>query len=100
MPAGKARASTAAAVVAPRACPISRVVSSIPDAAPLCLRGSEFITVALLIGLNMFVPTEIGIIRSGRTQKEISDPTRLSTRKPPAMITIMIGLISGGLYLS
>ena len=49
---GSANARALAAAVAPMACPSSRVVSNIPDATPRCSRGSEFITVALLMGIE------------------------------------------------
>ena len=55
-----------AAAVAPRACPNSRVVSSIPDATPRCSKAREFMMVALFTGLNMLVPTAMGSISRGQ----------------------------------
>ena len=100
MAAGRASASTPAAAVAPMACPSSLVVSSIPEAAPRCLVGSEFMIVALLMGLNMFVPIAIGSISSGSAQNPTCGATIPSVRKPAAIEAIVAGRSHLGRCLS
>ena len=68
--------------VAPSPCPASLVVSSIPDANPLCFKGIEFITVALLIVLNTEVPNPTGRSSIGITQNWTDIETRPNNKNP------------------
>ena len=100
MPAGKTMASVVAATVAPRACPNSRVVSSMPEANPRFSSGSESMTVALFIGLNIDVPMDIGIISKGIPHMGTDPENMPSIKNPPAMATMAPGLKNRGWYRS
>ena len=82
MVAGTIKATMNAEIVAPVAWPISRVVSSIPDANPRASVGSVLITVALFTVLKMFVPTEIGNSRSGSNQND-TEPANIASSTNP-----------------
>ena len=80
--AGSNIANIAEDIVAPSPCPDSLVVSSIPDAKPLCFKGIAFITVALLIVLNTEVPKPTGSSSRGITQNGTDNETNPNNKNP------------------
>ena len=99
-PTGRTMAKMIEEMVAPAACPRSRVVSNIPDANPRCSVGRPLITTALFTVLKMLVPKEIGSSNNGSSQKLTLAANTASNTKPMAMDNMQKVLSNLGLYLS